>query len=203
MLRSIPNEEENIITTATSTTAKRLFETITRFALKVIRFVFKTLAAAALAATILAIALPIVFFGWRASQPMEAPQFNRLTFYQYMSWRIESYKADGVQYQATHPNVKVKPWACTVGDLGYEASVAPLTEYYTLAGIYPGLRLFIDPHDYEYIPADVTWMTFLPAWWDTYEALVRNWTQGDHGRPLAYCRLPQYPPTLEEWEQMH
>ncbi|MFA5872741.1 MAG: hypothetical protein WC832_02130 [Anaerolineales bacterium] len=185
--------------TPTPTTAKKIFEAIARFSRKAIKFVFKTVQVL----LIIAIVLPIGYFAWRAAQPMNAPQFNGLTFHQYMTWRVETYKANGARYQATHPKVKVKPWACIVGDLGYGASVAPLTEYYTLAGIYPGLRRFIDPHDYEYIPANVTWMTFLPAWWDTYEALVWNWAQGDHGRPLAYCRLPQYPPTPEEWAQTH
>ena len=103
----------------TQTSAKTLFKGITRFARNAISFIFKTIAAAALAATILAIALPIVFFAWRAGQPMEAPQFNSLPFYQYLTWRIESYKANSAQYQAMHPNVAVRVDACYIGNLQF------------------------------------------------------------------------------------
>ncbi|MFA5872740.1 MAG: hypothetical protein WC832_02125 [Anaerolineales bacterium] len=130
---------------------------------RTIKFVFKTIAAAALAAIILAVVPPIVFFAWRSAQPMEAPQFNGLTFYQYMTWRFETHNATAAQYQATHPNVSVKVDACYLADLRL-AIFAPMSEFDTLAGKFPALRRFISPRDYTHIPPDATWATLPAAW---------------------------------------
>jgi hypothetical protein len=150
---------------------------------------------------IIVIVVPLGYFAWRAGQPMEMPQFNGLTFYQYMNWRIETFNANGAQYQADHPDAKVRTWGCTVGDVGYMLTMGPLTEFYTLAGIYPGIRRFINSKDYQYIPDDATWLTFLSSWWATYEASVWNRAEGDQGRLVVYCRLPQSPPTPAEWSE--
>jgi hypothetical protein len=183
--------------TPTPTTTNRIFKAIARFARKAIKYVFKTFAATVLASIILAIILPIGFFAMRAGQPMEAPQFNGLTFYQYMTWRIESYKANSAQYQAMHPNVAVKVDACYIGNLSL-AIFAPMSEYYTLAGKFPALRLIISPWDYKYIPLDATLATFPSDWWTTYESMISSTIRGDQGAPVVYCRLPQYPPTPEQ-----
>jgi hypothetical protein len=183
-------------TTRTPATAKTIVASIARFARKAIQFVFKTIAAVTLAAII----LPIGFFAWRAGQPMESPQFNGLTFYQYATWRIESYKTNAAQYQAMHPEVVVKVNACYVSNLPF-VIFAPMSEFYTLAGKFPALRRFISPRDYKYIPVDVTWATLPSAWWTTYETAISTTIRGDRSSPAVYCRLPQYPPTPEEWAQ--
>ncbi len=187
--------------TPTRTTAKTILAAVARFARKAIKFVFKTIAAATLAAIILAFILPIIFFAWRAGQPMEAPQFNGLTFYQYMTWRIETHKATIAQYQATHPNVAVKANVCYLDNLGF-AIFAPWSEFYTLAGKFPALRRFINPRGYKYIPTDVTWATLPSAWWTTYEDMISGTIRSD-SHLTGYCRLSQYPPTPEEWAQTH
>jgi hypothetical protein len=189
--------------TPTPTTTKRIFKASAWFARNAISFIFKTIAAAALATTILAIVLPIGFFAMRASQPMNAPQFNGLTFYQYMTWRIDTHNEIAAQYQATHPNKDVKPWICNITGHGTFVIFAPMSEFYTLAGKYPALRQLINPRDYKYIPTDLTWGNLPAAWWTTYEAMISSTIRGDNSDPVVYCRLPQIPPTIEEWEQTH
>ncbi len=183
--------------TATPSTARKFFEALARFARKAIKFVFKTIIAATLAAIILAIAMPVVFFAWRTGQPMEAPQFNGLTFYQYMTWRIETYNEVAAQYQAAHPDVKVQAWGCNIVGNSTFVIFAPMSEFYTLAGKFPALRRFINPLDYRYIPTDVTWATLPSAWWTTYEAMISSTIRSD-SHLIGYCQLPQYPPTPEQ-----
>jgi len=190
-------------TARTPTTAKTIVASIARFVRKAIQFVFKTIAAATLAASLLAIVLPIGFFAWRAGQPMESPQFNGLTFYQYMTWRVKTHNEVAAQYQATHPNKDVKPWICNIAGHGTFVIFAPMSEFYSLAGKFPALRRFMNPRDYKYIPVDVTWATLPSAWWTTYETAISTTIHGDRSSPAVYCRLPQYPPTPEEWAQTH
>jgi hypothetical protein len=186
------------MTTDTPTSAKTIFETIARFSKKAIKFVFKTLAAAALAVIILAILLPTTFFAVRASQPMEASQFNGLTFYQYMTWRVETHNEVAAQYQTTYPDKDVKTWICNITGHSTFVIFAPLSEFYTLAGKFHALRWVINPRDFKYIPINSTWMNLPTAWWTTYESMISSTIRGDQGDPVVYCRLPQYPPTPEQ-----
>ena len=66
----------------------------------------------------------------------------------------------------------------------------------------PALRRFSSPRDYKYIPTDVNWETLPSAWWTTYEATISIPIKLDN-RVMVYCRLPQYPPTLEELTQTY
>ena len=183
--------------TPTPNSSKTIFGPIARFSKKAIKFVFKTIAAIALAAIILAILLPISFFAVRASQPMEASQFNGLTFYQYMTWRVEMHKATAAVYQATHSNVYANPSTCYLSDSTF-VIFAPMSEFYTLAGKFPTLRRFISPRDYKYVPTDVTWATMPSAWWTTYETAISTSIHKDTQADQTYCQLPQYPPTPEQ-----
>jgi len=183
--------------TPTPTSAKPILEVLAQFAQKAIKFVFKIIAAAVLAAIILVIVLPIVFFAWRAGQPMEAPQFNSLTFYQYITWRVETHNEEAAHYHATHPNVNANPSTCYLGDSTF-VIFAPMSEFYTLAGKFPTLRRFISPRDYQYIPTGVTWATLPSAWWTTYETAISTTIHKDTHADQTYCQLPQYPPTPEQ-----
>ena len=138
------------------------------------------------------IVVPVGYLAWRAGQPMELPQFKGLTYYQYLKWREASYHKLAVAYQAAYPNAKMgEGWdTCfdvdTVGDLSLKL---PLAGFYTLAGAFPNLVKYVTPPDRQYIPKHVTLLTFLPDWWQIYEAFV--WDSAQHAPygPVVYCRL--------------
>jgi hypothetical protein len=176
--------------------AKRLI-TLWRVVGKIVTSLIKTI----LLLLVIAVLTPAVFFLWRAGKPLKRPEFSGLTFYQYMSWRIETHNIMADAYQTAHPDKNIKTWGCNVGDVAYYLPTFPLSGFYTLAGIYPDLRRFVNPKDYEYIPTDATLTTFLPSWWTAYEAAMWNHAQADQGGFVVYCRLPQYPPTPEELVQ--
>jgi hypothetical protein len=112
------------------------------------------------------IIVPIGYLAWRAGQPMELPQFNGLTYYQYMSWRKAALHQIAVEYQAAHPNAKMGGCLdmCFQDEAGITLGISfPLAGFYTLAGIYPDLQQHIQKSALQYVPKDVTWLTFLPS----------------------------------------
>jgi hypothetical protein len=48
---------------------------------------FKILANAVWILLLLTIIFPIGWFAWRMGQPMDMPEYNGLTYYQFVSWR--------------------------------------------------------------------------------------------------------------------
>jgi hypothetical protein len=138
------------------------------------------------------IVMPIGYLAWRAFQPMELPQFNGLTYYEYLNWRKNTLHQMAVDYQAAHPNAKMGgglDMCFTVDILGDLGLKLPLTGFYTLASTFPSLEKYVAPPDRQYIPQNVMLGTFLPSWWSTYEKLV--WSSAIHApyTSVVYCRL--------------
>jgi len=146
------------------------------------------------------IVVPVGYLAWRASQPMDLPQFKGYTYYQYLNWRKDTLHNMAVEYQASHPNAKMGGGLdmCynvdTIGDLSLNLL---LSGFYSMAGIYPSLQQHVQKGDLQYIPQGVTWWTFLPNWWSIYESLV--WESAQHAvhTSVAYCRLqPNVPASV-------
>jgi hypothetical protein len=138
------------------------------------------------------IVVPVGYLAWRAGQPMELPQFNGLTYYEYLNWRKSTLHQMAVDYQAAHPNAKMGGGlnTCFYTETGFTIGLKlPLAGYYTLASAYPNLEKDIQLNDRQYIPQGVTFWTFLPEWWNSYELLV--WESAEHAphTSVVYCRL--------------
>jgi hypothetical protein len=141
---------------------------------------------------LVALLTQIVYFAWRAGQPMDRPEFRDLTYYRLLSDRQDAYDKLSHTYQASHPNGKVKTGMCFGVEVFVETMVGwPHSGLYTLAGLFPSLKRFVNPWDLQrgYVPKDVTYVNFLPAWWDTFELVL--WGLIDHvpHGPVAYCRI--------------
>lgn len=146
------------------------------------------------------IIVPVGYLAWRADQPMDLPQFNGLTYYQYLKWREASYHQLAVDYRTAYPSAKMGGGLdmCFQDETGFTLGLKlPLAGFYTLAGAFPNLVEYVTPPDRHYIPQDVSLLTFLPDWWWTYEAFV--WDSAQHAPygPVVYCRLqPNIPASV-------
>jgi len=149
--------------------------------------------------------IPIAYLAWRADQPMELPQFNGLTYHQYLNWRKTTLHQMAVEYQSAHPNAKMGGGL----DMCYrlETSITlglklPLSGYYTLAGIFPYLEETVTQADRQYIPNGINPTTFLPNWWKIYEELLWSSANFAPNLPTPYCRLQPDIPSPTEYEAM-
>lgn len=135
---------------------------------------------------------PLVYFAWRAGQPMDMPEFHRLTYYQLLTERQQAYDELARSYQAGHQNVKVKVGICFNTELGIEiVGALPNSEFYTLASAFTGLKKYVNREDVQrgYIPENVSVINFLPAWWMTFEKFVWGLEEYTPHGPVPYCRI--------------
>ncbi len=137
----------------------------------------------------------LAYFAWRANQPMELPQFGGRTYFEWLEIRHASYDDLAQEYRMSHPRQNVKDGICFLSEVGIQLVAAVANSgFYALAGIYPSLQRFVDPRDRRngLSPPAISWLQFLPAWWETYEKFV--WGMAEHAPqgPVPYCRiLPQ------------
>ncbi len=141
---------------------------------------------------LVALLTPIAYFAWRAGQPMDKPEFRNLTYYRLLSERRDAYDHLAHSYQSSHPDVKVETGMCFGVEVFVETMMGwPNAGYYTLAGLFPSLKRFVNPWDLQqgYVPEGVTYWNFLPTWWDIFELFL--WGLIDHvpHGPVAYCRI--------------
>jgi hypothetical protein len=140
----------------------------------------------------LIVVTPIAYFSWRASQPMELPQFDGKTYFDWLKSRHAAYDDLAQEYRSSHPKQEVKDGLCFFTEVGVQLIAAlPNSGFYALAGIYPSLQTYTNPKDRRegFVPSDVNWTGFLPAWWKTYEKFV--WAMAEHAPhgPVVYCRI--------------
>ncbi|HXF85492.1 MAG TPA: hypothetical protein VNK49_08885 [Anaerolineales bacterium] len=145
----------------------------------------------------------ILWFVWRAGQPMEMPQFKGLSYYQFVQWRKMGYDDLARKYQERYPNKEVKFGMCfSVMQILHDPTVFFLTGYYTLSGMWRPLQIFVARRDRDVIPQDVTLWNFLPSWWKTFEFGVWNGAEHEPHTSVVYCRLAPNIPTPEQFEAM-
>ena len=175
--------------TSAPTTTRTILGAIARFARKAIRFVFKTIAVAALATIILAIVLPPAAFVWRSTLPMNDPLFNGLSFYQVIQLRNSQYRVSVARFNATHLNAKyaIPPEVCSWSEVARSITVsASLAEICTLAKC---SGLVVVPTGLETYPAAI---------WSNFEYnLVYEFKRAQQ-QPAAACRLSPFFPSLED-----
>jgi hypothetical protein len=135
---------------------------------------------------------PLALFAWRASQPMYSQEFRAMSFFHLLAERQAAYAELATKYQASHPNVDVKPGMCFGVEVFVEFAVSlPGSGFYTLAGLYPDLQRYVNPLDVQrgYIPDNVTYANFLTTWWDTFELFIWQLIKHAPHGPVAYCRI--------------
>jgi len=135
---------------------------------------------------------PLTFFGWRATQPMDMPEYHGLSYIQFLAERQDSYDALADTYRAIHPNVKVKNGICFGAELAVEITFSwPVSGLYTLAALSPSVKGHLNPQAIRLglVPEHVTVISFLPAWWATFEKMVWGLAEHTPHGPVAYCRL--------------
>ena len=141
---------------------------------------------------IIVLLAPIGYFAWRAGQPMSLPEYDGRTYYELLAERRQAYADLAANYQASHPNKKVKPGMCYQSELMMIAYNAPWAGYCTLASVVPGLKSHIGPHAAELScgQASSSWLNFLDSWWKMYERLTYTLLSHAVDGPVPYCRIP-------------
>jgi hypothetical protein len=123
---------------------------------------------------------------------MDLPAFKGQTYVEWLEKRHDAYKDLANEYQSAHPQKEVKNGICFATEFTMQfAGAIPNSGLYALAGIYPQLQRLVDPRDRRdgLAPQEVSWLTFLPAWWETYEKFI--WGMAEHAPqgPVPYCRI--------------
>jgi hypothetical protein len=140
-----------------------------------IALLFKTV----LLALLIAILIPPLYFAWRASHPMELPQFKGLTYAQFTEWRVISCK----KYLTTSKEEEAN---CTIvrhvaADL-YATNIAALLIWVEK----PELFKYVTPYN------------FLPTMWGMFESLTWEINRSESGTLRFFGSIP----TPEEFEAM-
>ena len=141
---------------------------------------------------LVAVLTPFTFFAWRVTRPMELPEFQGQSYVQFLAERQDGYDALARAYQASHPNVKVKPGICFGSELAVEITFSwPVSGLYTLELVYPSIKSHLNPRvmSLGLVPEHVTALSFLPAWWATFEKMVWGLSEHAPNGPVAYCWL--------------
>lgn len=165
----------------------------------------KTLFKSILLVLLVTILIPIIYFTWRASQPMELSKYNGLTYYQYIEWREMAYKDSVTIYQIDHPEKTIeRPWSCNVTNLFLENTAGwYLSGVILYAQDHPEITLSWPQSSLEMIPTDnINWINYLPELWKVRERLI--WSNAEHATsgPVSYCRIQPDVPSRKEFEDM-
>jgi len=162
-----------------------------------------TLIKAVLALLMLALLAPILYFAWRANQPMDMPEFKGLTFVQYEDWRKMALNDIEAQYIQNHPEIKLVPFPLALwymltpwrentknmkpNDMCYNVNVG----VNVLRAIYSALHVW-STHKHP----------FVAAWWRTFEEWIWDGAEFDKTTFPVFCRLQPNVPTPEQYEAM-
>lgn len=145
--------------------------------------IFKKLFKLAALVVLVAILIPVLYITWRASRPMSLPEFNGLSYFQYVEWRQMAYAEALVRYRIAHPNEEIKnPESCIQSDLFVENGPG----WFIAAGIVRN----------EW---NATWFNYLPELWAVREKLIL----GAISSGSARCVITDIPiPTPEQFDAL-
>lgn len=149
-------------------------------------------------ALLVAVLTPIVYFAWRAGQPMEMPEFKGLTYYEYLAWKKMAYEELAEKYYPGDPRYR---HMCLSVDLIATGMVLPgFSMSYISYLIYPDQTRALFARDVKkgILQTDVTWMTLLPELWSGFEHLEWNALEGIRHSISPVCRIRSPVPTPEE-----
>lgn len=173
--------------------------------IKNIRKGFTLLFKTTLLLLLVAVLIPISYFAWQMAKPLSQPEFNGLTYYQFMKWRKMASEDVITNYVMSHPGFEYtgvgEPiTACYAGHVLGAYLLLPVQSFsYTVAAL-AGKR----SDDLHPLPTSVKVWNFMPKWWSTFEYLFwYNQIQLNSFNSLVeYCRIQPNIPTPEEFEVM-
>jgi hypothetical protein len=154
---------------------------------KIIGSLFK----AALLTLLLLILIPVLYFAWRATQPMELPEFNELSYVQYTEWRKLISQNAYNEYVINHPGYTYKsPDGCTDGSIVVEKTAMwYLSTEVVYAQDHPEITTTWDAVSLSAIPTEnTTVLNVLPQLWLVREKLIRHTMSQLANSPVPFCR---------------
>ena len=161
---------------------------IVNFIRKALSFLFRSI----LVILLMIIMTPATYFLWRANQPMESPEFRGLTYYTFIVERRHAYGDLAQEYQEKHLDQNVDYRNCLLPELAVQFLFAlPTAGFITIMGFYPGLERYLNLMDIQQgcVTKKVSWPSFLPDWWGTFEQLVLGMAEHARHAPVPYCRV--------------
>jgi hypothetical protein len=145
---------------------------------KLIGILIKTV----LALLLIALLLPVLYFAWRANQPMEMPEFKGLTYIQYMDWRKMILNESEQRYRQAHPDVQFNSGGCYNAELLLQATGT----------------LTILPYIIKMQPEAGDWLDFTWAGLEGTALIVTD--RSGYTRP--WCDTQSVIPTPEQYQAM-
>jgi hypothetical protein len=141
---------------------------------------------------LVAILSPVIYFTWRAGQPMGMPEYDGRTYYELLIERRQAYEDLATEYQASHPNVDVKQGMCFSSELLMIAYNMPWSGFCTSVGIVPELGSLTGPNAARLGcgQGSGSWLNFPSESWSMYEHLTYDLLNHAEDGPVPYCRIP-------------
>lgn len=164
---------------------------------------FKTLFQIITVVVLLAIITPVVYFAWRMGQPMDLPEFNRLTYYELREWKKMVTEEKVADYEATHPNKEYTGWGTRLGAcMNSDIPVALFVSVRSVIMAWQSDELRLQLVDHGMPDEPVTFWNLLPSFWNSYEKLTLSDIKHSPNGPVIYCRIRPDIPSIEEFETM-
>jgi hypothetical protein len=160
---------------------------------------------------IILILTPVLYFAWRATQPMDLPQLKGMSYDQFIEMHkiCEDYLLN--RYQIQHVETPLSSQQVTqyrITDSMPRAELFLLSGYATLGYLFDldpeqpwvsGLHLDNLQNNLRQnwpwlTPGSVTWLNFLPSWWKMSEAAIwHGYQTSDFSHEPAACGRPLTP----------
>ena len=140
---------------------------------------------------VVALLAPICYLAWRAGQPMSMSEYGGRTYYELLTERRQAYADLATDYQASHPNVKVKGGMCYQSELLMIAYNMPWAGYCSVASVIPGMQSRVGPNAARLGcgQGSGTWLNLLGDWWNMYERLTYDLLSHVQIGAVPYCRI--------------
>ena len=133
---------------------------------------------------VIAVLVPLAYFGYRLTQPLDMPQFKGLSYIQFAAWRADFLTAQAQKYlqQNPHPHSMVTTWQCDNGNKSFD----------TLRALSSGLYVFVE--DVSMVRAKGDWshiLGFPSQWFGTFEQWVWSGAEAQQINfpNVSFCNL--------------
>ncbi len=166
--------------------------------MKTITKIFSTIFKAAILTVIAVTLIPIAYFGYRMTQPMDLPQFKGLSYVQFVQWRTTTFRNSEVEYQQAHPHTDntpqngsiVRHGLCEGASLSRDVVEVPFS----------GLNALVT----DYSRGWTNLAHFSQDWWKTYEEWIWSGAVADQVNlpNVSYCNLRLDIPTPAQLQTM-
>ena len=151
-----------------------------------------TIMKAVLGLLLILLVTPIVYFAWRAGQPMRMPVYDRRTYYEMLTERRQTYVELADTYQTSHPGIEVKSEMCfQVEVLVILTNTMPWSGICAISELIPVFRVYGE-HSRQLGCGQMgaSWADFLSTWWLTFETLLyKDILVTAPQNPVSYCRI--------------